>query len=277
MSVLVAVAAGGLLTAALGARRSGSSPTSYRSGSTRAGTPSRRSARSADHRTARAWFVVLGAYALVIVPLLAVFWEAWAIEVLVIAAAAVVTLLTSRSFLFVGPRGLPAVVRAFFSGRIDPDEANAYVQEKYTTSGTSPARVAGTISKRTRAVGDYLLPRVGSRKGPWANKLISEAGNSDTPPMFKNFLHMNISPDGTKLEITCHGVTGWAAHEGSPGNPLPVEDHVEIDLTQGGAGATSRPGGPRRRAATARRRRPSRPAASRRRRPRRRRPRRRPS
>jgi len=54
--------------------------------------------------------------------------------------------------------------------------------------------------------------------------LLSEVFDWDPPPFFKSFLRLEAT--GSKLTITCYGVTGCAEDEENP----PAEDRVEIDL-----------------------------------------------
>ena len=59
---------------------------------------------------------------------------------------------------------------------------------------------------------------------PFFYPLLSEVFDWDPPPFFKSFLRLEAT--GSKLTITCYGVTGCAEDEENP----PAEDRVEIDL-----------------------------------------------
>ena len=59
---------------------------------------------------------------------------------------------------------------------------------------------------------------------PYFYPLFSEVFDWDKPPLFKNFLRLDVAEE--RLTITCYGVTGCAEHENKP----PVEDGVEIRL-----------------------------------------------
>jgi len=53
---------------------------------------------------------------------------------------------------------------------------------------------------------------------------ISELADWDTPPFFKSFLHLSVTPD--ELRVRCFGATGCLAQELDP----PLEDEVAIPL-----------------------------------------------
>ena len=180
-----------------------------------------------------AWILLLAALTTAIGALIVKFWDdadAARIAFTAIAFVATVLPVAVLGWLMLNG-GLPVLLRLeLFKGRrrINPNEAIAYVNARYGTHEAGTARAASTISGRTKRVGKLLLPRDGKKRK--INTAISEIGNADTPPMFKNFLCVEVSEDKKTLVITCLGVTGWRAHDGHDGHPIPVEDRVTIDL-----------------------------------------------
>jgi hypothetical protein len=59
--------------------------------------------------------------------------------------------------------------------------------------------------------------------------LISEAADQNAPPLFKQFLRLDVRD--RVLRIECWGVTGWSQDAADP----PLEDWVEVPLTGAGA------------------------------------------
>jgi hypothetical protein len=156
------------------------------------------------------------------------FWDAWAVKAGVACAGAVVILLGALLFAAVLASG---GARALFKGhlrrgRLDPDRAAAYVQQEYGSNEVARTRLGEDPDDAAGAFGKLLLSKVGDRKQKAINNKISEAGNADIPPMFKNFMHVAVSADGRWLELRCFGVSGWRRQEGN----VPVEDHFVIDL-----------------------------------------------
>jgi hypothetical protein len=56
------------------------------------------------------------------------------------------------------------------------------------------------------------------------HRYISELSDWDTPPFFKNFLHLTVTPG--ELRIRCFAATGCLAQEIDP----PLEDEIVIPL-----------------------------------------------
>jgi hypothetical protein len=121
-------------------------------------------------------------------------------------------------------------LRRFFT--LTEDEATAVVAERL---GITPARAPGPaarITRRTRLVASLLGTgrrpdratrfRLPVRKA--YTDLLSPGSATYTPPFFKSFLRLDVSPDTIRLR--CHAATGTLAHELSP----PVEDEVTIPL-----------------------------------------------
>lgn len=123
--------------------------------------------------------------------------------------------------------------RRFFFGKgsvyIPPGEAAALMGERL---GIDPSRPSDRHRKPRRlkklaAILPFLrTPRTRGRRflEPYFYPFFSEVFDWDEPPFFKNFLRLEA--DGSRLTITCYGVTGRREHEENP----PVEDHVEIPL-----------------------------------------------
>jgi hypothetical protein len=113
---------------------------------------------------------------------------------------------------------------------IPPSEAAALMGKRL---GIDPSRLIDRCKKpRRRKELVAKLPFLRTPRRIWGRgflepffyPLFSEVFNWDEPPFFKNFLRLEAS--GSKLTITCYGVTGCGGHEKNP----PVEDHIEIQL-----------------------------------------------
>jgi hypothetical protein len=111
---------------------------------------------------------------------------------------------------------------------IPADEAAAIVAERHglevadelargAGSGTAPVRV----SRRSRRLAALIYPR----RGWFSPGKISEALDWDDPPLFKNFMRVNVDPDG--VELVAYGVTGLARDAAGPA----VIDRVRIATT----------------------------------------------
>ena len=179
-------------------------------------------------------------YSLFIVPVAIRFWDAWAIQVAVVAFLVLVVVIALAVWGLVVASGAIWALWWFRDGRVDPDKAVAYVHREYGGDETEEARRAGGVDdkdRRTRAICSALLPPAPGTKGirrllnsrNLVNKFISEIGNADDPPMFKHFLHLGVKEN--VLEISCYGVTGWAENE-SDIRKIPREDCVRIALPE---------------------------------------------
>lgn len=118
-------------------------------------------------------------------------------------------------------------------GDLNANVASAYLAERY---GLQPTRVQArrtVVSDDARKVIELVMPL---RERGFLVRFLSEILDSDRPPFFKHFLHLQVQ-DG-KLIIECRAASGWARSEQAPA----VEDRVEIDLTTAQPGAVSSTG-----------------------------------
>jgi hypothetical protein len=102
---------------------------------------------------------------------------------------------------------------------IPPNEAAAYMAKRL---GIEPARTGDKntyVSRRAQRVAEKIFPLPGRGRGP-LHHYFSEFFDWNDPPLFKNFLRLDVSARG--LDITCYGVTGCASHEQDP----TIEDRV---------------------------------------------------
>lgn len=122
-------------------------------------------------------------------------------------------------------------LRRFFA--LSDTEAMAVIAERL---GIGPTRIPGTpprITRRMRLVAALL----GTGRRPDRAKrfrlpvrkvytsLFSPGSATYSPPFFKSFLRLDVSPQAIRLR--CHAATGHRAQEAAP----PVEDEVTIPLT----------------------------------------------
>ncbi len=119
--------------------------------------------------------------------------------------------------------------RRFGLGRgwmqITAEEAAAYMGERLGIEPTRPEDRRTYVSRRARRVSERIFPLPGRGRGP-LHHLFSEFFDWNTPPLFKNFLRLDVSE--TQLRIRCFAATGCAEHEEDP----PLEDEVRIPLTR---------------------------------------------
>jgi hypothetical protein len=158
------------------------------------------------------------------------FWEADAIR---IAVAAFLAFVIAGSAIFVivvalgGRRALWEIAR----GRpLEADAALSYLHHRLGIAETfpdehDPSRLArvGDFDDRSARICELLLPGTGGPRA-WINRLVTEVGNADEPPMFKSFVTLAV--DNGERVITAPGVTGWAEHERN----VPYENEVRILL-----------------------------------------------
>lgn len=177
-------------------------------------------------------------------PIASLWDDWWAIQVMLIGGCAVVVALTVGLLGWVLLEGGWTALRKLYllKGRVNPNEAVAYINSRYGDAEAGTARATEQPGDAANAIGKMLLPpvkdpprgRKRKKRSKSINAFISEAGNADTPPMFKSFLRVEVTdraPDGRRLEISCYGVTGWRALDGSDAErPVPVEDFVSIPL-----------------------------------------------
>ncbi|MBM9504410.1 metallophosphoesterase family protein [Actinacidiphila acididurans] len=119
---------------------------------------------------------------------------------------------------------------------LTPDEAAAVVAARL---GTTPVRTSSArVTLRTRFVASVL--GVASRPGrtrrmrlpvrKTLTHVLSPGSATYSPPFFKNFLRLDVSPTG--IRVRCFAATGLRAQELDP----PVEDEFTIHLTDATAG-----------------------------------------
>lgn len=114
---------------------------------------------------------------------------------------------------------------------LSPDEAAAYMEGRL---GITPARAGGAyVGKRARRVAERIFPLPGRGRGP-LHHLFSEIFDWNDPPLFKNFLRLDVSQ--SELRLRCFAATGCLDHERDP----PVEDDVKIKLKSRPSGQASR-------------------------------------
>jgi hypothetical protein len=103
--------------------------------------------------------------------------------------------------------------------KLSPTEAASYMAERLklpTTRGKTQV-----LSRRARRAGRLIQPLPAQRG---FQRFVSELFNWDDPPMFKQFLRVDVTPRG--VQIRCFGVSGCASTEASP----PVEDDFTISF-----------------------------------------------
>ncbi|MDA0638226.1 metallophosphoesterase [Nonomuraea sp. MCN248] len=110
---------------------------------------------------------------------------------------------------------------------LTPDEAACIMADQIKNKPVRPVGTV-TITRRMR----WAARLLGS--WPWPFRLpvdrvfqhfLSELSDWDTPPFFKQFLRLSVTPD--HLTIRCHAATGCLRQELEP----PVEDEVRIPLS----------------------------------------------
>ena len=84
-------------------------------------------------------------------------------------------------------------------------------------------------SRRTRRIAGCIFPLAGRRRSP-LHHYFSEYFDWDDPPLFRNFLPIDVSED--ELCIRRFAATGYGKHEENP----PVEDEIKINLKPTEAG-----------------------------------------
>jgi Calcineurin-like phosphoesterase len=112
---------------------------------------------------------------------------------------------------------------------IEPDEAAVFLSTPSRLPSTKatlqplPSRPVSTTQRRLPAR-TSVAARVAlmARGGKGFHKWFSPFYDWDTPPLFKNFLRLDVSADSVR--IRCFGVTGCGEQETDP----PVEDSVDI-------------------------------------------------
>nr|WP_268246036.1 metallophosphoesterase [Nonomuraea spiralis] len=112
--------------------------------------------------------------------------------------------------------------------RLTPDEALCVMSQHIGNRPVRPIEGAVTMTRRMRWAARLL------GAWPWPFRLpvdkvfhrfLSELSDWDSPPFFKQFLHVSVTPD--RLTLRCFAATGCLEQELRP----PLEDEVHIDLS----------------------------------------------
>jgi hypothetical protein len=101
--------------------------------------------------------------------------------------------------------------------RLTPAEASTYMAELLGLDPTRGQRVP--LSRRARYAARLIQPAPAQRG---FQRLVSEAFDWNSPPMFKSFLRLDTTAQ--ELRVRCFGVSGCANNEDDP----PVEDEFTI-------------------------------------------------
>jgi hypothetical protein len=105
---------------------------------------------------------------------------------------------------------------------IAPDQASALIASRCRTRPTRGGDIRPTLATHVKGTFVGLLP-----SGHTFHKYLSEFAERVEPPLFKNFLRLDITP--LELRIRCFAATGCRAQELDP----PVEDEFTIALDGG--------------------------------------------
>jgi hypothetical protein len=87
-----------------------------------------------------------------------------------------------------------------------------------------PVKVTRRMKWAARLLGSWPMP-FRLPVGTVFHRYLSELSDWDTPPFFKQFLHMSVTPE--LLTVRCFAATGCLSQEGDP----PLEDEVRIALS----------------------------------------------
>lgn len=111
---------------------------------------------------------------------------------------------------------------------LSPSEAARIMAEQI---GNTPVRALNTTIRITRrmrwaarVLGAWPFP-LRLPVGNVFHRYLSELSDWDTPPFFKQFLHVSVTPE--TLTLRCFAATGCLDQEQDP----PLEDEVVIPLT----------------------------------------------
>jgi hypothetical protein len=135
----------------------------------------------------------------------------------VLTAFASAVLLIALALLVSGWRAIPALPW-LHRPTVDPDMTANWLAGELGMEPEHTSARAATADRKTVALANLTYRA-------WPYRLfMSELAEATTPPFFKSFLRVDVSP--SELTITAYGVTGWAEDETSP----TVEDRVTIPL-----------------------------------------------
>jgi Calcineurin-like phosphoesterase len=105
---------------------------------------------------------------------------------------------------------------------IAPEQASALIGSRMGIAPTRGGTVSPTLATRMKGTFVGLLP-----SGRTFHKFLSEFVTWVDPPLFKNFLRLDVSPSAVR--IRCFAATGCGEQERDP----PVEDDFTISLSGG--------------------------------------------
>jgi hypothetical protein len=151
-------------------------------------------------------------------------WRHGAVTAVVLPIGVVLLVLVTVYLGFLGVcwRAVRALVHGDLS-QPAPQRANAIlalVQQELELPAL-PGRAAVADRGAKRVVKAIFAKRL-------MNKVISEAGDRNAPPFFKQFLRIDV--EDAVLHIRCYGATGWAQDALDP----PLEDDIHIALAPAG-------------------------------------------
>ncbi|MEO3869152.1 metallophosphoesterase [Nonomuraea sp. B12E4] len=111
---------------------------------------------------------------------------------------------------------------------LTPSEAacvtSEHVENEPVRTPAVPVRITGRMRWAARLLGAWPWPfRLPVDKV--FHRFLSELSDWDTPPFFKQFLHVSVTPE--ELTLRCFAATGCLAQELEP----PIEDEVRISLS----------------------------------------------
>ncbi|MGV9306755.1 MULTISPECIES: metallophosphoesterase family protein [unclassified Nonomuraea] len=111
---------------------------------------------------------------------------------------------------------------------LTPAEAACIMADRVKNTPVRPIRPEVTITRRmrwaARVLGAWPMP-LRLPVGRTFHRSLSELSDWDTPPFFKSFLHLDVTPEA--LTLRCFAATGCLPQELDP----PLEDEVTIPLT----------------------------------------------
>jgi hypothetical protein len=111
---------------------------------------------------------------------------------------------------------------------LTPAEAACIMAEQINNTPVRPVAGPITITRRmrwaARLLGAWPMP-LRLPVGTVFHRYLSELSDWDTPPFFKQFLHLSVTPD--VLKVRCFAATGCLPQEVDP----PMEDEVHISLS----------------------------------------------
>ncbi|HUR05679.1 MAG TPA: metallophosphoesterase [Nonomuraea sp.] len=111
---------------------------------------------------------------------------------------------------------------------LTPAEAACIMAEQINNTPVRPVAGPVKITRRmrwaARLLGAWPMP-LRLPVGTVFHRYLSELSDWDTPPFFKQFLHLSVTPD--LLKVRCFAATGCLPQEVDP----PMEDEVHISLS----------------------------------------------